>query len=1598
MNLIKYIFFIVFTALIYLEADAQGPPSLLFEPFQNRVFIEERGQFSDKLRHQGLELDIPILYGLENAEFNAYFTSEGVIFRYAERKVIPKTERVRIEGEPEERGIETIWHTVKMKWVGAGQHLKVASADKVHEYYNYTLSGVQPNINFVPAYNELRYESVYPGVDAIFELPDEGGIKYRFEISAGSLLPDIQMKWEGVEDLGIEDGNLMIKSKMAEMVDKAPTAFTDHSGTEISAQFSVTGNIVSVILNPSDSQLAEGIIIDPWITNTSYPDINRAHDVQEDAAGNVVVQGNHTNFQVQKFNSAGVLQWTYITNSTFLGDIAVDDPGNVYIVGGYSAGKRQKLNPAGVQQWVFAGLVEEWRLAFNYSKTVLTIGGYFINPGGNNLARFDVNTGAISNQIVYGEETRSIATDCNGDMYSLHVTFGPTGVAASNTLRKTNADFTPAGSVPSGFLLSEVENAAGYVPNPTYSVGIFQGFNGLVVSGLYVYMSDGATIRRVNKNTLNILNSTSVPGGAKLMNSGMAADHCGNIYVGSQTGIIKFDSTLNFIESIPTPGAVYDIIYGQSGELVVCGAGFVGSYPIVCDPPPAITATTSNACDGTGSIEIAVAGGLAPYTYEWQPGGQTTNPISGLSAGVYTYTVNDAFCRTYIDSVEIYENPTTTFTATGINSTNVNPGSVCLGEALQFGDNSTSNDGNIVSWEWDFGDGNTSMDQTPTHTYTSDGVYDVELIVTTDLGCVDSLTSQVTVDPLPSVDFAVTNACFGDDNAFTDASTIGSGTVASWDWDFGDGGTSTLQNPTYAYSSSGTYQVSLVAASANGCSDSFQSDAESYALPQADFTYPSTCVNDPTDLFDASTNGDWPIDSWQWTVEGQSLQGQSGQHTFSTEGVFPVQLLVADQFGCADSVTHQITISERPQIQVAVNDDCAGEQFVFTNTSSIGSGSIDVTDWDMGDGNTYSAVSPTNTYVDPGTYNVTLHLESDLGCAADTAFQVVAFPNPVAGLTWQNACEGTSISLTETTSVSAPGQLIPSDWNMGDGTVLNDQSVTSYDYPNYGDYTIQLSVETQDGCTDSESFVVSSHAMPVADFAFTNICETDSVLFFDQSVVAQGNLTDWQWTFGNGQSFSGANPGYQSYPADGFYPVQLTTTSDSGCVHIKNDTIEVFPAPIADFAFDSVCYPLSVQFTDLSDPAGAYSINQWAWEFSDGQTSFTASPAISFPQFGAYGATLVVTNQAGCKDEISFGDALVHPLPIADYVTNLKHCFLQTMSFSDESTLEVLSNDAIVSWVYDFGDGNSDSAPNGSHDYVAPGFYDLELTVTTNHGCEDTELRQVEVFPLPDVSFDANPKEGCDPLFVQFQDQTSITAPYSLSTWQWDLGDNSAYPSSPNPYYVYDTQNLGPHDQALYDVSLVVTSGNGCVDSISLAELITVHPVPVALFSSDPDESASIINPIFEFTDLSTDNVTGWQWTFGDGGVSTIQHPEHTYLDTGTYRITLAVLTDFGCADTISYTVMVEPEFTFYIPNAFTPNDDRVNDLFFGTGQHLSSYNMKIFNRWGEMIFESNDPDFKWDGTFKGAPVEAGEYVYQFNIVDWDNHSHQYNGGVMLLR
>jgi gliding motility-associated-like protein len=267
----------------------------------------------------------------------------------------------------------------------------------------------------------------------------------------------------------------------------------------------------------------------------------------------------------------------------------------------------------------------------------------------------------------------------------------------------------------------------------------------------------------------------------------------------------------------------------------------------------------------------------------------------------------------------------------------------------------------------------------------------------------------------------------------------------------------------------------------------------------------------------------------------------------------------------------------------------------------------------------------------------------------------------------------------------------------------------------------------------------------------------------------------------------------------------------------------------------------------------------------------------------------------------------------------------------------------------------------------------------------------VTVHILPTILVDAEPDSGCHPLTVEFAEITQPTQ----TDWDWNFGDsNSTSNTSTNqaPSHLYSGAGL-------YDVSLSITTTEGCVTDTILTDYIEVFPLPSANFELDP-ELINLLNAEINFTDLSNGNLDSWNWNFGDGENSTLQNPEHLYQDTGTYTINLLVTTIHGCTDETQRQLIVEPDFMFYVPNAFTPNSDDRNDNFrgYGEGVNWDTYQMSIFNRWGELIYYTENIDEPWDGTFRGAPVELAVYVWKINLEDVKGNEHDYFGHVSVVR
>ncbi|MEO6883828.1 MAG: PKD domain-containing protein [Bacteroidia bacterium] len=277
-------------------------------------------------------------------------------------------------------------------------------------------------------------------------------------------------------------------------------------------------------------------------------------------------------------------------------------------------------------------------------------------------------------------------------------------------------------------------------------------------------------------------------------------------------------------------------------------------------------------------------------------------------------------------------------------------------------------------------------------------------------------------------------------------------------------------------------------------------------------------------------------------------------------------------------------------------------------------------------------------------------------------------------------------------------------------------------------------------------------------------------------------------------------------------------------------------------------------------------------------------------------------------------------------------------------------------------------------------------------GSTGSAIATVIVNPLPTVAFSADTTKGCDPLCVKFK---NLSTPRS-QTADWLFGDGKTSNSVATASYCYP--NAGT-----YTVKLIATDSLGCSNSMIASNLITVYPQPVASFSMTP-QPATIVEPTVYFTDHSSGGVDQWEWNFGDvtSSSSSLQNPQYTYSDTGYYNVNLIVSNNKGCTDSISQIIYVEGDYTFYVPNAFTPNGDGLNDVFQPTGSYLNmnSYDLSIFDRWGNLIFHTNNFYQGWDGRANGGKVIAQEdvYAWKISIKDFKGNGHLYLGHVSLLK
>lgn len=405
-----------------------------------------------------------------------------------------------------------------------------------------------------------------------------------------------------------------------------------------------------------------------------------------------------------------------------------------------------------------------------------------------------------------------------------------------------------------------------------------------------------------------------------------------------------------------------------------------------------------------------------------------------------------------------------------------------------------------------------------------------------------------------------------------------------------------------------------------------------------------------------------------------------------------------------------------------------------------------------------------------------------------------------------------------------------------------------------------------------------------------------------------------------------------------------------------------------DFTINS-CGNQTINFKNLSTDVRF--IKNYYWEFDikgEKKTFSTRDVSITFPGVGNYIGTMILNKDlVGAADCIDTASVTINVYPSikADFSFKYDTCLAGPINFKD---LSVSGAGSVQKWDWNFGEGKS-SVKNPDFEYEFPGDKTVRLIAEDINMCRDTVNKTIHYFPVPSlIVVEPNTFTGCQPARITFNNlSTPIDDSYKLL---WSFGDGSTGTDF-SPVHLYE--NTG-----IYSVELKITSPLGCMTKKKWNNLIKVVESPKAGFSYKPDEPNLLDNTV-DFTDESIGGIA-WQWQFDTVGVSLFQNPSFTFRDTGTYLIEQIVLHKSGCTDTARTYISILPYVNFLMPNAFTPNNDGLNDVFkpVGTFQGVSYYRLTIWNRWGEMLFESDDPKSGWNGQRNNTGDHAIPGVYAF--------------------
>ncbi len=928
--------------------------------------------------------------------------------------------------------------------------------------------------------------------------------------------------------------------------------------------------------------------------------------------------------------------------------------------------------------------------------------------------------------------------------------------------------------------------------------------------------------------------------------------------------------------------------------------GMLCPYLLAAQPTANFTSDIISGCSPIVVRFTDMSSG-SPTSWSWDLGNGTTSTLQNpsttyITPGTYTVKLTAANAsgsnmKSVTSYITVYALPTVNFTGDSAPS--------CPPKAVQFNNLTVPGSSGTTTYLWDFGDGFTSSAVNPSHTYMALGTYSVTLIAKNGQGCTKSFTKT---NYIPIVQKPIANFISSNNNGCAAPYTVNftntSAGAVSYEWNFGDGGTSTTANPGHVYTTNGNYNVRLIATNAAGCKDTIIRTAfVSVGTLDAQFTpsQSTVCLGTPVTFSNNTTPGT-TSNSWNFGNSATS-NATSPTYTYPAPGNYTVRL-IANRNGCLDTAFRNITVNAKPTASfTAANTYSCSTPFSvpFTNNSTGASSYA----WAFGPaGATSTQTSPSYTYTGFGLYTVRLIATGSNGCAdTQTRPNYITVAQPTATITTTMSSGCAPVNVNFYANIFTYNPVVSYSWNFGDGSsplVCGSCSTPSHTYTSPGTYTVTLNYSLGLGCNFSAQRNVVISTKPTASFNLTPLtyCPNTPV----SPVNVSTGATSYIWNGGGGQASTMTNPtfGYKS----GNYTIRLIA-SNNGCADTftRNITVQL---PRAGFRPSYTCTNrLAISFTDQS--AGA---NTYFWDFGDGNTSTTAgNTSHTYAAYGTYNVKQGVRNTStGCTDT-AYLTLVLAPLNKEFVASDTTICRGSAVTFTAAGL-----NYQTYRW--DF--GNS-VIVNGtrqlSYTYPAAGTYNIKLVVTDTMGCKDS-LTKTGYMRIggPTVDFVGTPQGGCLPLTVNFQDLSTPNGGFALVSRNWNLGNGNSTQTNPTRTYTV---------VGLYNVSLFVTDANGCTSSLTRNQYINAsHPQPA--FSASV--TTTCIGNTVTFNNTSSGNSLTYVWHYGDGATSVGATGSHAYGAPGQYTVKLVATDAFGCKDSVvrtNYITIKAPVLSFTASDTF---------------------------------------------------------------------------------